>query len=213
MIRCSLAALAALAIQAAAPAPSFAEGGQSPAPLPAVVVDQGPHDWTGLYGGLGLSLNRGDIDFVNPNSPNALDDGSGGTVFGGYMLQRGALVYGGEVAFSDTNDQTVVGFPATVARVEFVADFNARLGYAFDRFLVFGQLGYATSEYTEPFAAGTWNLNGVSYGVGANYAVTDSVSVGLLYTERELNGDNPSGSGQSVDIPLNSLSMRAAFHF
>lgn len=190
---------------------ALAEGAQAPQPLPPVTIVADTYDWSGAYVGLGYSSNMGDIDFFNPNVAQALDDGNGASIFAGYMMQSGNLVYGGELAYSMLNEQTVTGFAPAIAHVEYVFDASARVGYAMDRFLVFGQLGYSAGNYFQ--ASGDWGLSGFSYGVGADYAVSDNFSVGLLYTGRQLEGDNPDGLGQTVEIELNSIALRAAFRF
>lgn len=162
--------------------------------------------------GLGYSSNFGDFDAFNPDVPLSLDDGSGATAFAGYRMQNGNLVYGGELAYYMLNDQTITGFVPAAGRHTFAFDASVQLGYAMDRVLVFAQLGYSKSDYIGSMT-GTWDLTGFNYGLGVDYAVSDQFTIGLLYTARDLEGDSPTGSGQTVQFDLNSIAIRAAYRF
>jgi opacity protein-like surface antigen len=54
---------------------------------------------------------------------------------------------------------------------------------------------------------------GPAFGLGADFAATDRLTVGLEYMSRNLSGDNPDGSVQSVEIDLDTLSLRVGFSF
>lgn len=208
MFRSCFLATALVATASAA----FAEGGNAPQPLPPVTIIPAPHDWSGFYLGLGYSSNFGDIDFFTPDVPQSLDDGNGATAFAGYRMQNGNLVYGGELAYYTLNDQTITGFPAAAGRHTFAFDASAQVGYAVDQVLVFAQLGYSQSDYIGSMT-GTWDLTGFNYGLGVDFAISDQFTIGLLYTARDLEGDSPTGSGQTAQFDLNSLTLRAAFRF
>lgn len=192
---------------------AFAGGLQVPQPTPPVVIPvQAPYDWSGAYVGVGYSSNFGDIDFFTPNVPQSLDDGSGASIFAGYQIQNGNLVYGGEVAYYMLNEHTITGFVPAAGNLSFAFDASARIGYAMDRFLVFAQLGYSMGDYNGSMT-GSWDLSGLNYGIGFDYAVSDQFTIGMLYTARDLEGDSPTGSGQTVQLDLNSISIRAAYRF
>lgn len=191
---------------------ALAEGGQAPQPLPPVTVAAEPYDWSGLYVGLGYSMNAGDLDFINPTLARPMDDGTGASIFAGYLIQNGNLVYGGEVAYYMLNEQTFTGFAANVANFDPVIDVSLRLGYAFDRTLVFGQVGYSMSTVSEPSSNLEYDQTGLNYGLGVDYAVTDQFSIGVLYTNRNMEGDSQN-PGQTVEAQHSSLSLRAAFRF
>lgn len=193
---------------------AVAGGLTQPAPEPApVVYTPAPQmaDWSGGYIGLGYAMHSGDLEFSNPaTGPFDFDDSNGANIFGGYLFQTGNLVYGGELAYYDTGDQNVTGFPTST--MDNVLDLSGRIGYAVDRVQFYALAGYSTGTYSEP-GTGDWDVDGWNYGLGVEYLVSDRFSVGLQYTGRDLEGDNPNGLGQTTDINHNSVSLRAAFRF
>ncbi|MEJ6812898.1 MAG: hypothetical protein QNK87_01360 [Octadecabacter sp.] len=81
-------------------------------------------DWSGAYVGLSYGFASGDYDFTLLNGDTRdMDDGSLTQLFGGYQVQRGALVYGGELAFGSAQDTVVTGFPT--AQVTDMIDLKA----------------------------------------------------------------------------------------
>lgn len=204
----------AMASGAMAPGAAFAEGGQAPQTLPPVLIQAETYDWSGAYVGLGYSMNTGDIDFFNPDFDLALDDGSGPSVFVGYQFQNGNLVYGGELAYYLLNEQNLTGFPASSSHLRYVVDASARLGFALDRLLVYGQFGYSAADYYAALAGAGVSLSGFNYGIGFDYAVSDQFSIGLLYVVRDLEGERDSvPAGQTSQVDLNSIALRFAYRF
>lgn len=206
-MRRSIYTVAALCLFAT---PTFAGGPTVFAPEPPVVVAQPVPvtDWSGFYAGLGYGKSSGDIDFV-PAPPQALDDGKAASIFIGRQWQRGSLVYGGELSYTALKDNFVTGF--TCCELDRAIDLKGRLGFAANRLLVYGVLGYSRSSYDE--GAGNWDPDGLGYGAGVDFLVVPRVALGLEYMARDLTGDNPDGSGQEVDIDLDTLSLRASLRF
>lgn len=202
--------LLTLAITAASTTMALAGGPITVAddPVPYVApAAAAPADWTGFYAGLGYGRSSGDIDFI-PAPAQALDDGTASSVFLGYLWQRNTLVYGAELAYTKLNDATVTGFTDEVDRS---VDLKGRLGFAANRAMFYGVLGYSMASYDE--GVGDWDPSGMSYGVGVDYLATNRLVVGLEYLARDLNGDNPDGLGQEVDIDLDTISLRVGFKF
>lgn len=191
---------------------AIAEGGQAPQPLPPVAIAAATYDWSGAYVGLGYSMNMADSRFINPTLDRPVDDGSGASIFAGYLFQNGNLVYGGELAYYMLNEQTFTGFPASQAYYDTVIDAGLRLGYAFDRFMVFGQAGYSMTTFIAPALNREFDQTGYNLGLGADYAVTDQVSVGILYTHRSMEGDSLT-PGRPYEVEQSSFSLRAAYRF
>ena len=178
-----------------------------PAPAPAAM------DWTGGYVGLSFGGVTGDIDF-NPAPARAMDDGTAAALYGGYMVQRGNLVFGGELALNSVNDTAVTGFVGT-SEVTDMTDLKGRLGYASGSFLVYGILGYSFGTYNDLIGTpgNKWDIDGLNYGVGVDYALTNNWILGAEYLLRDVDGDNPAGGGQTVDIDYDSFSIRATYKF
>lgn len=185
------------------------------APIQPPVVVAPEVTWDGFYVGLGASMTTGDIDFFTPDVPQALDDGEMFSVFAGYRMQSGNLVYGGELAVSMVDEIAVTGFTGVSALDGTFLDARATLGYAFGSVMVYGAAGYSTGTYNNIIgtAGNEWDLTGFNYGIGAEYQISDAFSVGLDYTARDLEGDDPLGSAQTVEVDLDSITLRAMFRF
>ena len=125
----------------------------------------------------------------------------------GYDWQSGQMVYGllAEVSMADVDD-SVSAFSTTPARysmtreVEYIAAIRGRFGYAFDRFLVYGTAGLAMGEIDRTFATSNGansftesddeSAIGFQYGAGAEFALTDRISIGAEYLNTTLEDDD-----------------------
>jgi outer membrane immunogenic protein len=141
--------------------------------------------WSGAYVGLSYGFASGDYNFTQLNGFNRdMDDGSMTQLFGGYQVQRGALVYGGELAFGSAQDTVVTGF--LTSQVTDMIDLKGRVGYASGDFLIYGVLGYTMSEFSEntTISGGEWDIGGINYGIGVDYAISDNFVIGAEYLTR-----------------------------
>lgn len=203
----SLAPVAALAGSLDEPA---AEAPAGVASAPSMQLN-----WSGAYAGLSLGAVSGDIDFFNPDFARDLDSGTLAGIYGGYQVQRGNFVYGGEFALSKPNDTPVTGFEGTSEIVDPMADLKGRVGYASGKFLFYGVLGYSFGTYSNVLGdpAADWDIDGFNYGVGVDYAINDDWLVGAEYLVRDLEGSEPGGGGQTVDVDFDSISIRFSYRF
>ncbi|MCB6177300.1 porin family protein [Rhodobacter sp. Har01] len=200
----SMAALAASASLAMA-------GGPLVVPAdPVVVAPVAVHDWSGPYVGLSYGKTSADVTF-SPGPSFDFEDGSIAAIQVGYLYQRGALVYGGELAYGKLSDTFIAGFGGD-DEIEYTVDLKARLGYAMNKSLVYGVLGYSKSNYVEP-PNDDWKADGIAYGLGAEFAVSQQFTLGLEYLTRDTSGDNPDGLGQTADFGLDTISLRLNFAF
>ena len=138
-----------------------------------------------------------------------LDSGNATALYLGYLWQRNNLVYGGELAYTRLKDNFVTGF--TCCEVDRSIDLKGRVGMAANRVLFYGVLGYSMSSYDE--GSGNWDPSGLSYGLGVDFRATQRLNIGLEYLARDLNGDNPNGLGQEVNIDLDTVSLRVGLSF
>jgi outer membrane immunogenic protein len=195
MSRLTLAA-AAIGVATAAQAADLSY--RKPAPLMTVPA----FTWTGFYVGGQIGYTRGkDITkefFTSPYFFVGLQNrfnptGMTGGLHAGANLQFGSIVTGVEIdadfgnvkaGFVDPpvapfnpggRGQTELGLHGTV---------RGRLGYAFDRLLVYGTAGIAMGELKSTYSnwpgtteSFTRNITGYVVGAGAEYAVTDSITV------------------------------------
>ena len=112
-----------------------------------------PFSWTGIYlgahGGYGWSdFKSVDLTFGDPGAAKA--SGVLGGIQAGFNYQIGSMVLGveGEYSIADVkftqSDPLGIGAPGNaVLKNDFFADLSGRLGYALDRWLVYGKGGVA----------------------------------------------------------------------
>lgn len=206
--------LLSAALTAAVLAPTVALAGPVEVPLaPAPVVATPPVTWDGFYVGLGAATTTGDLDFV-PAPAQRLDDGSLHSLFAGYRMQNGNFVYGGELALHMVDEILVTGFSFSGLDGTFV-DARATFGYALGSVLVYGAVGYSMGTYDNDvaLAGDEWDLSGFNYGIGAEYQISERFVMGLDYTARMLEGTDPITAAQTVEVDLNTISLRASFRF
>ena len=201
------------AMLAAFAAPSFAGGPVAVAADPVPVAAPAPvamYDWSGPYVGLAYGKTSGSTQTFGPAAAADLEDGSATTGYVGYLGQRGNLVYGGELAYSSLSDTLVTGFTEEVTDV---LDLKGRVGFASNRFLMYGVLGWSEISYDRPASGDSTDFSGMNYGVGAEYAVSDRFALGLEYLTRDVDGDSLNGGGQTQQFDLNTLSLRVGYSF
>lgn len=193
------------------------------------------HDWGGWYAGVNagegseadFALDAAlDVDAATTFFPAPLagrtfpttrtfsGDGFVGGVQGGYNVQSGPLVFGGEVDLQTSDVGSAIsipnapggaagnptGFTDLEFGVEHFATARARAGYAFDRLLVYGTGGvaYGKVEFDRNYRVGAGevrdsassNKTGWIYGAGAEFALTDRISVRGEYSKIDLGSDS-----------------------
>lgn len=195
---------AVLALATLVSAPAFAGGLGNVAPEPAVVAYDAPvattpdHDWSGGY--VGAQLGYGDI-----KSGGAGLDGNGtiGGVFAGYRADFGKFVGGAELNYDASNIDlgNGVGKLKNVTRLKLIGGID--LGNA----LVYGTIGAAYAE--ADVGAATLKDNGYFGGIGVDYAISNSWSVGGEYLAHRFNDFDNSG----VDLKVNTIEAKVSYNF
>jgi outer membrane immunogenic protein len=193
------------------------------------------YDWTGFYAGANVGYGAAYYSGKN-NASGASADGldlSGvvGGLHGGYNHQIDSLVLGveGDVSFFDWQDRKTeeAGAEGDSGDMNLLASVRARLGYAFDRGLVFATGGVAFSDANySGFDSGSkgdasvGKVGGV-VGGGLEWAVMDNVSVraeGLYYMfgdKKDTSSLSPTArSGDYVKFEdAFTFRVGATFHF
>jgi outer membrane immunogenic protein len=171
---------------------------------PIVVLPQ--YNWSGLYIGAHVGGAWSDIERHYPladhyvNTPGAvISHEADGAVAGGHLglqHQVGHVVIGGEVnlthadldAHSTANSSSVGNNPVDLnTEIRSIFTATARLGYAWDRWLVYAKGGYAnakfevSSEDPSDTASSTHRHNGWVVGGGLEYALLRDVIIGVEY--------------------------------
>ncbi len=134
------------------------------------------YDWTGFYiganGGYGWVENSGPKGFVG-----------GGQL--GYNWQTGRLVLGveGDIQYTGMKQEETFGAVTASAKVKSFATARGRLGYAFDRLMVYGTGGFAYTKTELSLTSGGASISdskwssGWTAGGGVEWAAWDRWSV------------------------------------
>ena len=164
----AFAAQAADAIYQAPEAPAAAESFSAPA-----------GNWSGAYVGGGITYDMGKFT----GSTDGRDaDNLGGTVYGGYNMQSGSIVYGAEADLSYAGEDGSAG--AGLKGTQGVnGSVRGRVGYDLNPFLVYGTAGVAVANHElknggdndEKLAAG------YTVGAGVETFVTDNITARVEY--------------------------------
>ncbi|MGI3168885.1 outer membrane protein [Pseudooceanicola sp. C21-150M6] len=170
-------------------------GSPTPAPADPVIVEpvvpvMQTGDWTGGY--FGGSLGYADID-----GGGASGDGVIGGLQLGYDYDFGSFVAGAELE--------ALGSDVDLGGVSLdnMYRLKARMGYDAGPALIYATGGYANAD------SSIGNDDGWVAGVGAEYMMTDKVSVGGEYLYHEFNDFNGSGT----DVTGNTFAARVNYRF
>jgi outer membrane immunogenic protein len=185
---------------------------------PPVFVPVPVFTWTGFYVGVNASgVVDGDFSArLLPPLPAVIAKVSaagyvaGGTVGVNYQFTPGSgFVVGleGDIGYSDIHNRLSIGIPgvglasAAVVTDSYYATARGRIGYAFDRLLVFGTGGYAATEIGVRASLGAFGfgvatgrqtaIDGWTVGGGLEYAITNNVSVKAEYAYSEFRKNIP----------------------
>jgi opacity protein-like surface antigen len=157
---------------------------QEPAIAPLIAAETPNKNWTGGYVGLSYGNVTGDVDLL-PTNMEELDDGALTSLFFGYQVQRGSLVYGGELSLNEIDGSDVTGYVG-ISDIADMSDLKGRIGYAYKSFLLYGLVGYSVGTLNDNGLM--WDVDGMNYGLGVDYAVTDNWLLGMEYLVRNVEG-------------------------
>ena len=176
-IRTGVAAMAVAVALAAGTLPAQAADLAQPAPAPAPVADYAAPSvltWTGFYLGAHAGYGWGDAD-TNASDPDL--DGFLGGAQAGYNYQfDNNIVIGVE---GDWSWSGVDGSSGGVSSdVDWVSSLRGRLGYAFDRYLVYGTGGvaFANVETSRGGFSDDNNHTGWAAGAGLEAVLPDTAT-------------------------------------
>jgi len=152
--------------------------------------------WSGLYVGVHAGYGWGDSTWTEPGVPGAVkfEDLKGAIGGGqvGFNWQTGPWVIGIEGTFSGGSIDETETFGVLTTKVEWIATAVGRLGYAWDRSLIYVKGGYAGASVElsgdngfDTFKASEWH-NGWTVGASWEVAVSKNLSLGLEYNFYDL---------------------------
>lgn len=153
------------------------------ASYPESIVSYG-FNWTGAY--VGVNVGGRSVGLSGGRGAGNLDTTAlAGGLQAGYLFQSGGLVYGVEADLTYGNNEKSRGVPGgrAGAALDWSGSARARVGWAFDRVLVYGTGGITAADF-EAFGHGNGRNSsksetavGWTAGGGLEYALTKSVSL------------------------------------
>ncbi|PRH89653.1 porin family protein [Labrys okinawensis] len=191
-----------------------------------------PFSWTGFYAGANIGYAFGGDDRVGVHYPNYIGDigkASGKGILGGlqagYNYQLDNIVIGLEAdiqgsQIKDSVTGSVAGIPGKgQSDVKWYGTLRPRIGYAFDRFLIYatGGLAYGNIDYK-------LNYDGVSIkdsstklgwtaGAGVEYAFTDNLSGRLEYQYVDFGGYRVGNANLSTKATPDFHAVRVGLNY
>lgn len=165
-------------------------------------------NWAGFYGGLHLGYGFG-------KTRSAEIDGFLSGVQGGFNVQSGRVVFGGELdaSYSGIDYRAF----ADTFRQKWLGSGRVRVGYAFERFLPFVTAGvaYTTGVMKAGGAKETNGHFGYVVGIGGEMMITDRVSANLQYLHYRFGSEtyNVLPAARSANIVTNVLRIGMNYRF
>ncbi len=218
----------AIALSAATPAFAADLPAAPPPRAPAayVPVVAPVYNWSGIYIGINGGYAFGNTDWQS--TPGFADTGSfnvnGGVVGAtlGVNFQSGPVVFGieGDGDWTDIKSSSVACTAGTCQTSnDWLATFRGRLGYAFDRVLVYGTGGGAAGNVKAAIPGGSTDTNefGWTAGGGIEAALTDNVTAKVEYLFVDLQNGNCGavlcGTASNVPVTFDASVVRAGLNF
>lgn len=215
-------ALAGFALTASAAGALAADLPQSPAPAPAydaVPAGQQSIDWTGFYIGTQLGWAFGNFDNSTGGASRGFNDnGVAGGAYAGYNFQvTPNVVVGLESDFSltDLEKSGTVNGLSLKSSSDWNANFRGRLGYAFDRYMIYGAGGLAIADLqaTANGVSDSKTALGWTLGAGAEAAITQNVVARFDYSYQDFGDQDFNLGGTGVSTEFNDHQVRAGIAY
>ncbi len=160
---------------------------------PPVAAPPAPYSWMGLYVGLNVgyaSANLSESVSGGGGSGSANIPGGIGGAQIGYNYQTGPLVLGFEADFdgSMATKSMTAGIATGTAQIPWIGTLRGRIGYAFDRFMIYATAGGAATQLVSTVniaafgpASTTFTHGAWTAGAGLEAAITDNLSARVEY--------------------------------
>lgn len=183
--------------------------------------------WTGFY--IGPHVGYGWSRFSGDGGDARTAKGFLGGVQAGYNYQIGQFVLGveGEYSWADVKDEEPLFGGTLTLKNDYFATAAARLGYAFDRSLIYAKVGAAWTrdkwdgdDGIGGTVTATSNRTGWMLGAGFEYAFWNNLSMKVEYDYMKFNSVSPSftttGSlsvSGSADVKLDTQIVKVGLNY
>lgn len=165
-----------------------------PVPMPVAAPTYEDISWTGAYAG--LQYGQGDLDASFGGASGSID-GDGFGVHFGYLQDMGQFVLGGELSYDRVSLDDVNG-DGDLIRL------RGRAGYDLGKFMPYITVGMARLSDDGD------SETGLTYGIGAEYLVTDQFGIGAEYSRSNF---SDVGGITGLDADLDMIQLRTSYHF
>jgi outer membrane immunogenic protein len=224
----------------AATVPGFAADLGNPPPIKSPALPTTVFSWTGVYIGGQVGGGWSNFSAIDPTAPAAGSTSVQGNGFlGGGQLgfnyQIANVVLGAEGTYSWAGIKISDGGPfgggpglTVVDKNDYVATAAGRVGYAFDRVLIFSKGGAAwtrdkldANDGLGGTASGSFNRTGWMVGAGVEYAFVQNWSIKLEYdflrfgqiNEQPITTGGLSASPALVRLDMQTATVGLDYHF
>ena len=164
------------------------------------------YDFQGFYGGVELGISS-----LDSSIPLPLGSGNSFGLFAGYNHALNSnFIIGGELSYVTDSDHQIA--PGVDFTIEGPTELRARLGYVTGNTMIYGALGYTWADYTQTGVGFSDSFEGVSYGLGLETLLTESVSLRIDYTHTQYE------TGGLIyptmfEFETDTVSLGIAYHF
>ena len=188
---------------------AFGATGAAAADLNRTDIGPGGADFSGIEIGPDLGVALGSAGSANISGP------AGGAQLG-YNFQANRIVGGveGDLTFGSIRSGSLGS--ASFSQ-NFLSSARVKGGYVFGNLLAYGTIGWAwsTTDYKYLGSSSGQTVNGLAYGVGAEYPITRNVSIRGELLRYDFNGATYTFPGltRSVTTSTNVARIGASLHF
>ena len=163
-------------------------------------------DFAGFYAGFELGNANLENSFGLP-----LQSAHTGGVFVGYNhAVTPDIIVGAELSYGLDRDHQIA--PGVTFAVEGPLELGARAGYVFGNSMVYATLGYTWADFTQTGAPFSESFEGMSYGLGLETLVSDTISLRIEYSHTTYNTGGLIYAS-NLDFASDAVSIGVAFHF
>jgi outer membrane immunogenic protein len=204
-----------------------AQAADLPAVAPQVAIAP-MYNWSGFYLGAQIGYAWGNADRVNTlGFANDFDfDGVIGGIHAGYNHQINNWVLGveGDIEISGADgDDSGVGGSVDTIEAQWLGSIRARVGYAFDRTLVYvtGGIAFAGIDATSNNGVAAISDDnthvGWTIGAGIERALTDNITARIEYRYTDLGDQDytlaPAAANANYDLDTHSVRVGVSYKF